>query len=128
MEKKKIVDINEALEEVTSSIDDAIEYAKEELGSQAAVAVLEVAKEAVTTVLENHDKRGDQWIKSLSAFGAMEIARTKVERVKALQLSAAMGEHSLSEVLDEMNEEIGDAVAYLGFASWLVTNTGRAVY
>jgi hypothetical protein len=127
MEGKKQFDINEALEEVTSGIDDVIEYVKEECGSLAAVAALEVAKEAVTTVLEKHEKRDDLWIESLSAFGATEIARTKVERVKALQLSAAMGEHSLSEVLDEMTEEIGDAVAYLGFANWLVINTGKAV-
>ena len=97
-----------------------ISYLREELAySKAALAVLNAAEATLERVLEKHPKRKDSWEETFTPFGSCELAGAKVKRVQLLLevLSAGL---SSKEVIDEVLEEIDDAIAYLAFGRWLV--------
>lgn len=87
---------------------------KTSLGAQAVMDALSVA---MRSVQEKYPKRGDSWVEAFTASTCFNLAGAKIKRVELLLENNQMTE---KEIIAEIQEESGDAIAYLAFGMCLV--------
>lgn len=92
--------------------------------SRAAQAVIDAFEEALEAVLEKHPKRGDLWEDAFSNFTCFNLAGAKIKRIEMLIDMLAQSNQTpddstnRSEIVKEIIEEAGDALAYIAFGMW----------
>lgn len=91
-------------------------------GSEAAIAIVEMANEGIATALYKHKRRGDSWIEELPLIQCVGLSKAKAARVSLLLDAVRAGSITPEEALAEFDDESLDVANYIAFARYHVAH------
>lgn len=89
--------------------------------SESAKAIRNACRAAMSAVIEKYPKRGDSWVEAFTASTCFNLAGAKIKRIEMLlEIRIEESQMTPEEIIAEVQEEAGDALAYIAFGMYLV--------